>query len=395
VRADRDRARRVEFRRTAWLLGKPLSPFASSGGYGPPCYPVSTLRTIRTETVSSSPVKPQDVSLVITLPSFNDWGALVRLLPALDETLSGASMHARILVIDDGSTEPAPPTFGSNRFQALSAVHVLRLRRNLGHQRAIAVALAYIERNMSCDAVVVMDADGEDAPGDVPRLVERMVREGHRAIVFAERSRRVERPLFRILYHLYRLLHRVLTGRAVRVGNFSVIPRARLDGLVVVSELWNHYAAAVFRSRQPYVSIPTNRAARLEGRSRMNWVSLVVHGMSAISVYGDIVFVRLIVFAALLVSCSALGLGAVLGIRLFTSLAIPGWATFASGILVLVLLQAVLFVAVLTFLGLNIRQQAPFVPSRDFEWYVDDVWPAPDGARCRKTREAGKSGVSP
>ena len=357
-------------------------------------YPVRALLTKRTEAVSSSPSNPDDGSLVITLPSFNDWGALGRLLPALDLTLSAASLRARILIVDDGSTEPAPAGFGSERFRALSSVDVLRLRRNLGHQRAIAIALAYIERNVPCDAVVVMDADGEDAPGDVPRLVERMVREGHRAIVFAERSRRVERPLFRILYHLYRLLHRVLTGRAVRVGNFSVIPRARLDGLVVVSELWNHYAAAVFRSRQPYVSIPTNRAARLEGRSRMNWVSLVVHGMSAISVYGDIVFVRLIVFAALLVSCSALGLAAVLGIRLFTPLAIPGWATFASGILVLVLLQAVLFVAVLTFLGLTIRQQAPFVPSRDFDWYVADVWSAPDGARLRR-REAGGIGLAP
>jgi hypothetical protein len=126
----------------------------------------------------------------------------------------------------------------------------------------------------------------------------------------------------------------------------------------------------------------------------MNWVSLVVHGMSAISVYGDIVLVRLIVFAAMLGSCSALGLGAVLGIRLFTSLAVPGWATFASGILVLVLLQAVLFVAVLTFLSLNIRQQAPFVPCRDFEWYVADVWAAPEGARLVR-RETGAIGLAP
>ena len=46
----------------------------------------------------------------------------------------------------------------------------------------------------------------------------------------------------------------------VRVGNFSAIPRRRLESLVAVSELWNHYAAAAFQSRQPYCTIPTQRA---------------------------------------------------------------------------------------------------------------------------------------
>ena len=313
-------------------------------------------------------------SLLILLPMFNDWNAAGKLLPLIDRTLVQSALRAGVIVVDDGSTEPAPRGFAAGPFHALAPVDVLRLRRNLGHQRAIAVGLAYIERQVACDAVIVMDADGEDAPEDIPVLVDRCCREGHERIVFAERSRRVETALFRILYRAYRALHRLLTGHSVRVGNFSVIPRVRLNGLVVVSELWNHYAAAVFRSRQPYVTVPTSRAARIEGRSRMNFVSLVVHGLSAISVYGDFVFVRLIVFAVLLAALSAVGVCVVIAVRLFTTLAIPGWATFTSGILLLVLLQAVLFVAVLTFLGLSIRQHAPFVPSRDFELYVAGIW---------------------
>ena len=155
-------------------------------------------------------------------------------------------------MIDDGSTEAAPLGFAAGPHQALTSVGVLRLRRNLGHQRAIAIGLAYIERNVPCDAVILMDADGEDSPADIPRLVDQFRSEQGANIVFAERRKRAERPLFRVLYHAYRALHRALTGYDVRVGNFSVIPRTRLGGLVVVSELWNHYAAAVFRSRQPY-----------------------------------------------------------------------------------------------------------------------------------------------
>ena len=71
---------------------------------------------------------------------------------------------------------------------------MLRLRRNLGHQRAIAIGLTYIQAQMTTayEAVVVMDGDGEDAPEDVPRLLARLEAEGGRSIVFAERTRRSE-----------------------------------------------------------------------------------------------------------------------------------------------------------------------------------------------------------
>jgi polyisoprenyl-phosphate glycosyltransferase len=166
----------------------------------------------------------------------------------------------------------------------------------------------------------------------------------------------------------------VLTGQSVRVGNFSVIPRSRLRALVVVSELWNHYSAAVFRSRQPCVMVPTARARRLAGRSHMNVVSLVIHGMSAISVYGDVVFVRLVVFASTLAVLATAGLATVATVRIWTDVAIPGWAAIVSGLLLLMLLQALMFIASLTFLGLSSRQHAPFVPMRDFELYVESVW---------------------
>ena len=102
--------------------------------------------------------------------------------------------------------------------------------------------------------------------------------EGWTKIVFAERAKRSESLAFRVFYGLYKLVHRVLTGQGVRVGNFSVIPRARLASLVVVSEMWNHYAAAAFASRQPYRPgpDPPRQAARRQvvdelhppGRSR-------------------------------------------------------------------------------------------------------------------------------
>jgi hypothetical protein len=292
----------------------------------------------------------------------------------LDKALAARGFEADVLVIDDGSTtEPdGDPERGS--FGALRRIDVLRLRRNLGHQRAIAVGLAYIDDCLQSRAVVVMDGDGEDDPADVPRLLERLAQTGQDRIIFAERTKRSESRSFRIFYALYRLTHHLLTGQKVRVGNFSAIPRRRLSSLVVVAEIWNHYAAAVIRSRQPHCSIPTRRSGRLSGRSTMNFVSLVTHGLSAISVYSDVVGVRLLVLSLLLAVVALGGIVASAIVRLSTEWAIPGWATSTVGLLTILLGQAVIAAFVFSFMILGARHGSTFLPRRDYSFFVGSVW---------------------
>src|ERR671918_713236 len=186
--------------------------------------------------------------LVILMPVYNDWAALSILLPSLERELNADGLRAEILLVDDGSTAPVPPNLGQNSFTAIESVDILSLRRNLGHQRAIAVGLSYIEANRPCYAVVVMDCDGEDDPRDVPRLIRESMANDGQKIVFAARTRRSENLAFKLFYHLYRLIHLLLTGVHVRVGNFSIVPAGALTRLVVVSELWSHYAAAVHKA---------------------------------------------------------------------------------------------------------------------------------------------------
>jgi hypothetical protein len=311
---------------------------------------------------------------VILIPSFNDWESLAQLLPRLDSVLGAHRTEVDVLIVDDGSTaEPQEPQ-PAMPYRALRRVDVLRLRRNLGHQRAIAIGLAYVEDCLNSSAVVLMDGDGEDDPADVPRLLERLEREGDGKIVFAERSRRSESLSFRVFYALYKLLHYGLTGKGVRVGNFSAIPRRRLSSLVVVSDLWNHYAAAVFRSRQPHCMIPTSRAGRLCGHSSMNFVSLVVHGLSAISVYSDVVGVRLLVMSALMALVTLSGIFAAVMVRLTTSWAVPGWASYTVGILVVLLVQAMMAAFVFSFVILGSRHGSSFLPRRDYSYFIGSLW---------------------
>jgi glycosyltransferase involved in cell wall biosynthesis len=322
-------------------------------------------------TTGDSTVHPE--KFLILIPTFNDWPSLALLTKGLDQTLHAHGIAADLLIVDDGSTLAPGASLENMALKSLARVEILRLRRNLGHQRAIAIGLAYVEAHCTSPAVVVMDADGEDDPADVPRLIAKCRDEAFEKIVFAERTKRSESVAFRVFYGLYKIVHLLLTGIRVRVGNFSVIPRARLQSLVVVSELWNHYAAAAFKSRQPLCLVATRRAARLYGQSRMNFVDLVAHGLSAMSVYGEIIGVRLLLMACLLIAAAAAGAMITIFVRLFTTLAIPGWATSTLGILLVILTLGIMLAFLFSFIILSGRHGSSFLPCRDYAYFVQEV----------------------
>ncbi len=316
----------------------------------------------------------QDDSILILIPILNDWEAAVMLLRLLDESLHDKRIQAEVLLVDDASSIPiSQAKFSLLNLKTIQRVRVLELRRNVGHQRAIALGLAYVEANIICRAVVVMDGDGEDSPDDVPKLIERCAAEGYSKIVFGQRSRRVENLTFRSFYLLYKWLHRLLTGRQIRVGNFSIIPNTILHRLVAVSEIWNHYAAGVLKAKVPYSEIPTLRSKRLAGQSQMNFVSLVTHGLGAISVYGDIVGVRLLIATSWLIVLAAIAIATAVTIRLTTTLAIPGWATNVVALLLIILIQAVILSLFFIFVVLSGRNNFGFLPLRDYQHFISRI----------------------
>jgi polyisoprenyl-phosphate glycosyltransferase len=316
--------------------------------------------------------QPQTVTIV--LPVYDDWESLRLLVAQLDLALAQASVQAQVLVLDDGSpTRPALQL--SQPLHAISEIRVLRLRRNLGHQRAIAIGLAYVVHETSAGTIVVMDADGEDKPTDVPRLLQKFREHGGTPVVFAERTRRSEGFSFRIFYQVYRVIHLLLTGIAVKVGNFSVLSSTHASTLSVVAETWNHYAASVLKVRLPVALLPTQRGTRLAGQSKHRFVPLVLHGLSAISVYAETVGVRLIVGIGVVMLFTLIMLVAVVAIRLGTDLAVPGWATTAFGLLLVIVLQMFTLVIGLTLTILFNRNNLTFLPARDYRYFVASVEP--------------------
>jgi glycosyltransferase involved in cell wall biosynthesis len=313
--------------------------------------------------------------VLILIPIFNDWTAASRLLAELDRVLADAGRDGRVLLVDDGSSEPpsaesaelAPPAPAR-----LREIEILQLRRNVGHQRAIAIGLSHAEASIACDAVVVMDGDGEDRPEDVPRLLDELEKNGSRSLVFAERLRRSEGPLFVTMYALYRWLHRLLTGERVRFGNFSTIPALLLGRLVAMSDLWNHYAAAVIKSRIPYATIVTTRGLRYSGATKMNYIALVTHGLSAMSVFGDWIGVRLL---AATVGAAAIVLAAIVTSLLlaWTAGTWAPWMPYVLGFLVLLLAQTLAVSLAFVFIILSGRDSSAFIPLRDYVYFVARV----------------------
>ncbi len=288
---------------------------------------------------------------VVLIPVFDDWASLAVVLPRIDETLAADSRTASVILVDDCSVQSPTRVVGSQPLKAIKSVDVLSLTRNIGHQRALAIGLSYIATQRPCRAVIVMDADGEDLPSDIPRLMAAFEANDASRVIFAQRTRRSEGVTFTVFYKL-----------------------------AVVSEMWNHYAAAVVHAKIPTFLVPTVRGERLAGRSRMDFVSLVSHGLSAMSVFSDKIAVRMLALTGTLLTVVVLAVLAMIGVRVFTDLNVPGWSAVALAFVGLLLVQAGLLAVVFAFMTQGGRARSSFIPALEYKPFVDKfyrIWPAP------------------
>lgn len=306
---------------------------------------------------------------VIIIPQFNDWEALNLLIEKINADLDPVILQqSTLLIVDDCSTRIRVNPFVDFKGKAIK---VLKLYRNLGHQRAIAIGLSYVAENIDADKVIVMDADGEDAPGDINRLMAKSLQEPDK-IIFAERNKRTESFLFRFFYIIYKSVFKLLTGKVITFGNFSLVPKQRLQNLVRVSEIWNNYPGGIIKSKIPYASVLTNRSQRLAGESKMNFVSLVLHGLSSISVMIDTTAVRILIFSIFMSGIAITFIVVILFLKLIGN-ATPGWASTLGSTLTILMLQSFLISLFLVFMVLQYRSQQHFIPAVHYRDFVEKV----------------------
>lgn len=307
------------------------------------------------------------MNYIILIPVFNDWECLALLHEKISTFFSKQlpNDNFRIFAVNDFSTQPAPQ-------ESLQQISIIHLNRNMGHQRAIAIGLSYIAENETCDKVIVMDSDGEDVPEDIIKLIQKQDANNNK-VVFAQRTKRKEGLVFKLFYAVYKFLFKRLTGNPINFGNFCLLNFETVKKLVFVPEIWNHFASAVIRSKVAYTTVPIEKGVRLAGNSKMNFNSLILHGLSAISVYIETVSIRLILYSLIFLGISLSGIIGVTAIRLFTSWAIPGWATFTVLALAIMSFQALLVFLFLVFMVLSYRSNKQIIPAYEYKHFIQSV----------------------
>lgn len=257
-----------------------------------------------------------------------------------------------VLLVDDGSlTNPVD----SRRFSHTDLeVRIIRLQRNLGHQGAIALGLNYAVDNLTFDNILIMDCDGEDKPSSIPELLNEL-HSSQADIVVAKRKSRFESVKFKVFYWLYKRFFKLLVGREISFGNFMVLKQSAAQRIRNMKELWTHLAATALKSKLSISLVGIDRGRRYCGESKMNMISLTLHGLGAIMVFTESVLVRITLFCAFFAALISVTLFFMVLFKI-TGLAIPGWFSTIVGILVLMLTQIATLALLILLLAGKLRE---------------------------------------
>jgi glycosyltransferase involved in cell wall biosynthesis len=270
------------------------------------------------------------VTTWVVTPVYRDTGSFLILRDRVREVLAGDGASRgplRFVAIDD--TAGQDPEIA--KIEPLDDVTVLRPPFNLGHQRGIVYALRKIlPRLEDDDAVVTMDADGEDRPEDLPRLLGALDPEDEpeRHVVLALRTKRHEPPAFKVLYRLFKLLFRTLTGATVRTGNYAVIPGSVAKRALLHPTFDLAYSSAILALDLPVTYIPCERGRRYEGESKMTYGKLAMHGLRMLMPFTDRIAIRALAAFVVFGLFGVILAAVVVFLKYVTSSSIPGWTSY-------------------------------------------------------------------
>lgn len=301
--------------------------------------------------------------VIILSPLYNDEASFTVFSKEAEKVVREIpGCHFSFLVVNDGT----------DRLQLTTTLPltVVHLHHNIGHQKAIAVGLAYAHQHLSFDNIIIMDCDGEDKPEDI---IELLSKSSNDTIVVAKRASRQEGRRFKLFYYLYKLMFLVLTGKRIAFGNFMLLPKSKLDRIVHFNDIWNHLAGALIKSKLAYVSVASHRGKRYAGHSKMNFSALMLHGLGAIGVFIEVIAGRLLIFSFVMIVIALVTIAVISFIRFFTDKAVPGWATAGVSSMLIILLQSFLLSLFTIFLYLSSQGQRRFIPSRHYMDYVRSI----------------------
>ena len=230
---------------------------------------------------------------IILIPIYNDWKSVFKLLENIDLQIADWDAEVSVLIVNDASTEERPVT--ELKFKKIKSVRVMNMKQNRGHARCNAAGLKYLTEKEKFDYVIPMDGDGEDRPEELTSLFNKS-KEKPLKTVTLDRIKRSEGFFFKLLYEGHKILTYVFTGKLVKFGNYSSLPKEDVAKLTKEASIWSSFSGSVTKVIADRISVPSIRGQRYFGPSQMNLFNLLIHSFSIIAVFRGAVIIRSVLF---------------------------------------------------------------------------------------------------
>ena len=245
------------------------------------------------------------MKIKILIPIYNDWQSVFKLIKEIDNLLINVQIELSIIIVNDASTHDR-----SNEMINLENVHsvkILNMKKNQGHARCIATGLKYIFEKEDFDYVIPMDGDGEDRPEEIGDFLNKIPDSNGKPIV-GLRVKRSESLLFQFCYKIHKLITFTFTGKNIKFGNFSCLPKDTVKKMIDEKASWNSFSGSLVKIEENLISIPSIRGNRYFGPSKMSFYNLIKHSLSIISVFRKTFLLRsalFVIFYILLIKSNA------------------------------------------------------------------------------------------
>ena len=236
------------------------------------------------------------MKVVILIPVYNDWQSVSKLIDEINNLSVSSEFQISVIIVNDASNHDRQEE--NKNLENINSIKILNMKTNQGHARCIATGLKYINEKEDFDYVIPMDGDGEDRPEEIIEFLNKIKISNNEPIV-AERVKRSENLIFKICYQVHKLITLTFTGKYIKFGNFTCLPKTTVQKLINEKSTWNSYSGSLKKVESNLLSVPSTRGTRYFGPSKMSFYNLIKHSLSIISVFRKTFLIRSALFIIL------------------------------------------------------------------------------------------------
>jgi glycosyltransferase involved in cell wall biosynthesis/predicted N-acetyltransferase YhbS len=219
-------------------------------------------------------VSPTEFSIVVAV--YNEQEVLVELYRRLSAAMAALGRSYEIILVDDGSRDDSLNILLELQQRDSDHIRVFSFTRNFGHHIALTAGLDHAEG----DVIVMMDADLQDQPEEIPKLLAKLD-EGF-DVVWGERETRQFKWYKNLSSHLFLWLMNSVARSEVRLDSsiFRAMRRTVADDLRELREKARYLPGLVRWLGYKQTSVPVVHGARFAGETKYSFWRLIKLALS-------------------------------------------------------------------------------------------------------------------